>query len=325
MSFKIFDFNIVKCVDKELNRLKPYTKNVRTFILLLASGRISWFRLPMPDKLYIKLLYRERTGKKINLNTPVLLNEKLQWLKLYNRKSEYFQYADKYRVRQYISDVIGEKYLIPSIGKWDRVEDIDVNSLPEKFVLKCNHNSSDGMVICKDKSALDWEKASKAIKRAMKINYFYLSREWAYKGIKPCIVGEKFLENADGTPIADYKFYCYGGKPRYFMYSIGEANHQVRNHKFDMNLHSIDYLFKEKPTIEEKEIVLPNNIGEMISIVEKLCEGFPHIRIDLYNVNGHIYFGEMTFFSGGGIINIHSDEFAQKMADLIDISGIRSE
>ena len=136
-------------------------------------------------------------------------------------------------------------------------------------------------------------------------------------------VGEKYLENSDGSPLVDYKFYCFNGKPRYFMYSLGEAEHNVRNHKFDMNLKSIDYLFKEKVAIEEKDIKLPENINKMIQIVEKLCIGFPHIRIDLYNIDGKIYFGEMTFFSSGGFMKIYSDEFAQQLAELIDIDEIK--
>lgn len=307
-----------------IRRLSYHISSPRKFFLLLTSGRIPWFRIPVSDELYIKVLYKEKTGETLRLNPPILLNEKLQWLKLFNRNPKYSLYADKYRVRDYIANTIGEKYLIPQIGVWEKVEDINFETLPDKFVLKCNHNSSDGMVVCTDKSKVNWKKASKELKKALKVDYFYLAREWAYKGIKRCIIGEEFLENADGSPLVDYKFYCYGGKPQYFMYSLGEADHHVRNHKFDMELNSIDYLFKPKPAIDVKDITLPSNMGEMITIVEKLCRGFPHIRIDLYNVDGHIYFGEMTFFTSGGIINIYSQEYAQKMADLIDIDGIQN-
>lgn len=303
-------------------RLSRHLESPRKFFLMLTSGRIPGFRIPVSDKTYLKILYKENCGEKLHLYPPVKLNEKLQWLKLYNRDPGYFRYADKYLVREYIASEIGEQYLIPLIGRWERPEDIDFSSLPEKYVLKCNHNSSDGMVICKDKSSLDIEDALRRMKHALKINYFYMSREWPYKNIKRCIVGEKYLENSDGSPLVDYKFYCFDGKPRYFMYSLGEADHNVRNHKFDMNLNSIDYLFKEKAAIDVNKIKLPDNIEEMIRIVEKLCVGFPHIRIDLYNIDGKIYFGEMTFFSSGGFMNIHSKEFAQEMADLIDVEKI---
>ena len=129
------------------------------------------------------------------------------------------------------------------------------------------------------------------------------------------------MEN-DGSPLIDYKFYCYGGKPIYFMYSLGETIHSGRNHKFDMNLNSIDHLFKEKPVLDVSEIVLPANIYEMIGIVEDLCKGFPHVRIDLYNVNGRIYFGEFTFFSGGGFLNIKSEEFSNYLASLIKLEDV---
>lgn len=306
-----------------LKRLKRHFESPRKFILLITSGRIPWFRLPIPDEVYLKILYRERTGKELHLHPPYQLNEKLQWLKLYNRNPDYSRYADKYRVREYIASEIGEEYLIPLIGRWKRPQDIDFSSLPDKFVLKCNHNSSDGMCICTDKALLDTKEVLRKIKQALKIDYFYLSREWAYKNIEKCIIGEEYLENSDGSPLVDYKFYCFNGKPQYFMYSLGEADHNVRNHKFDMNLKSIDYLFKEKVAIEEKDIKLPENINEMIQIVEKLCIGFPHIRIDLYNIDGKIYFGEMTFFSSGGFMNIYSDKFSQQLAELIDIEGIK--
>lgn len=307
------------------SRIKPHVSSPRRFFLLLTSGRLPWLRIPIPDELYLKVLYKEKTGCVLRLNPPITLNEKMQWLKLHNRKPYYSNCADKYKVRKYIAEKIGNNYLIPLIGVWKKPDDIDFSILPNKFVLKCNHNSSDGMIICKDKTKLNIVELIQAMKHALRVNYFYLSREWPYKNIEKCIIGEKYLENSDGSPLVDYKFYCFDGKPRYFMYSLGEAEHKVRNHKFDMQLNSIDYLFKKEPAIAVEDINLPENIGEMIKIVEKLCTGFPHIRIDLYNIDGKIYFGEMTFFSSGGFMNIYSEEFAQEMSDLIDIEKLKNE
>ena len=275
----------------------------------------------IPDKLYLSLVYKTKTGYKINWQNPNTLNEKLQWLKLYDRRPEYTIYVDKYKVRDYIAKTIGDEFLIPLLGVWNNPDEIDFNKLPNQFVLKCNHDSGK-LCICKDKSSFDFKAAKVKLRNSIKKDYYIKNREWPYKNVPRKIIAEKMITNKDGSPLVDYKFYCYGGKPRYFMYSLGEADHKVRNHKFDMNLNSIDHLFKNKPTIDKESIVLPNNIKKMIEIVEKLCIGFPHIRIDLYNIDEQIYFGEMTLFSGSGFINIESYEFSQKMADLIDISRI---
>lgn len=256
-------------------------------------------------------------GYWMSFKHPKTLNEKLQWLKIHNRKPEYTTYVDKYEVKQYVSDVIGSQYVIPTIGVWDSEKDINFDSLPDKFVLKPTHNSSVGRCICTDKDKLDIPSTLAALRKALKQNYYYEWREWPYKNIKPRIIAEEYIENPDGTPIVDYKFYCYGGEPRYFMYSVGEADHTVRNCKFDMMGNNIDHLFKKERTLSDGEICLPDNLDEMIVIVRTLCKGHPHIRIDLYNVAGRIYFGEMTFYSGGGFISIDSAEFSQAMADYI--------
>lgn len=277
----------------------------------------------IPDEPYLKLKYRIRAGYWMDFQNPQTLNEKLQWLKLHNRQEKYTLYSDKYEVKKYIRKILGEQYVIPTIGIWDSPNDIDFTLLPEQFVLKATHNSSVGRCICTDRSKLDVKKTKLILNKALKQNYYYLWREWPYKNIKPRIIGEKYISNSDGTPIVDYKFYCFGGEPRYFMYSVGEANHHVRNCKFDMNGHNIDNLFKKKRTLTDDEIKLPANLDEMVAIVKKLCIGYPHIRIDLYNVDGHIYFGEMTFYTGDGFINIDSKEFSQQLADLIDIEPYR--
>ena len=273
----------------------------------------------IPDEPYLKLKYRLREGYWMDFNNPHTLNGKFQWLKLHNRQDKYTQYSDKYEVKKYIKEVLGDDFVIPTIGIWDHPDEIDFSTLPDKFVLKPTHNSSVGRCICTDRNQLDINRAKALLKKALTQNYYYLWREWPYKNINPRIIGEKFIQNADGTPIVDYKFYCFGGEPRYFMYSVGEANHHVRNCKFDMTGKNIDYLFKRKPALSDEEIKLPDNLDEMIKVVRILCKGYPHIRIDLYNVDGHIYFGEMTFYTGDGFINIDNKEYSQQLADLIDI------
>lgn len=286
---------------------------------LLSNG---WFSF-LNDRAFVSLLYYSKVSSCLNLKNPRKLNEKLQWLKLYNRKPEYSIYSDKVKVKDYIARVIGSDYVIPTLGVWKSSADIDFSKLPNKFVIKTNHNSGLGMYICTDKSKMNESAVRANLTKGLKQDYYKCWREWPYKNVERRILAEQFLENSDGSPIADYKFYCYGGKPRYFMYSVGEASHQVRNHKFDMDCNSIDYLFKSKETISASEIKLPENFNIMKQIVEKLAVGFEHIRIDLYNVDGKIYFGEMTFFSGAGFITIENEEYSQYLADLINLDNIK--
>ena len=273
----------------------------------------------MDDKRFIEKLFYTETGKKMNYRNPYTLDEKMQWLKYYDRNPLFTKLVDKCESKKILASVIGNKYIIPTLGCWDRFDEIDFSKLPEKFILKTTHDSG-GHVICTNKKEFDFEKAKKILDASLKKDYYLLWREWPYKNVKPRIIAEPLLENNDKTPLVDYKFYCYGGAPRYFMYSIGEAEHKVKNIKLNMNGESIDYLFKEKPALDAKTISLPSNLGEMITIAEKLSNISQHVRIDLFNVNGNIYMGEVTFFSNAGFINIRDKEYKQSLADLIDIT-----
>lgn len=274
----------------------------------------------IPDKLYLSIGYYSKEKKKMHWRNPVLLNEKLQYLKIYNRNPLYTAMVDKIAVKDIIKDKIGENIIIPTIATYDSANDINFEELPQEFVIKCSHDSHSAM-IC-NKSNMDIKTIKKFLKKRLKENLYWLGREWPYKNVKPRILVEKLIRNNDGSPLVDYKFYCYGGKPRYFMYSVGEATHHPINHKFDMNCNSIDHLFKKTPAIPLDSIKLPSNIQDMISIVEKLCVGEQHIRIDLYNVDGKIYFGEITFFSGAGFIHMDSQAFSDELASFIDLSKV---
>lgn len=272
----------------------------------------------IPDKVYISLVYWIKEKKMMHWRNPRLLNEKLQALKICDRNPLYTKLVDKLEVKDIIQEKLGSSYIIPTLGEWNRAEDIPWETLPDRFVLKCTHDSH-SVVIVNNKNQINKKEVTEFLNGCLKKNLYWLMREWPYKNVKPRIIAEKYISNSDGTPMADYKFYCYGGKPQYFMYSVGEADHNVKNHKFNMKLESIDYLFKEKPAIEFKDICLPDNINQMINIVTALCKNMPHVRIDLFNVNGHIYFGEFTFFSGGGFIHMKSDEYSAQLANLIDL------
>lgn len=280
---------------------------------------VRYFLRFLPDRLYVQLYYFFKYKRFLNLKEPKTLHEKLQYLKLYDHKPFHTQLVDKYLVKNIVAKIIGDEYIIPTLGCWDRVEDIDYMSLPEKFVLKCNHNSA-SLFVCTDKKLIDVERINSEFRKALNQNYYYISREIAYRDVDRKIIAEKYISNTDGSPLADYKFYCYGGQPQYFMYSLGEAEHNVRNHKFDMNCNSIDYLFKKIPKIDVSTIKLPENFPEMKKIVEKLCANFQHVRIDLYNVDGKIYFGEITLNTNGGLIDMYNQAFSQYLADLIKIN-----
>ena len=273
----------------------------------------------MSDLKYLRKLFLIETGQKYDFKNPKTLDEKLQWMKLYDRNPMYIGLVDKYASKELLAKQIGDRYIIPTLGCWRSFSEIDFDSLPEKFILKTTHDSGTHC-ICLDKSTFNYKQVKKRLNKSLKKNYFYLWREWPYKDVSPRIIAEPLLENKDGSPLVDYKFYCYGGKPRYFMYSIGEADHKVRNHKFDMNGQSIDYLFKKNPTLNKDETRLPNNLEEMLTIVNKLANISQHVRIDLYNIDGRVYMGEVTFCTNAGFIHIDNADFKQSLADMIDIT-----
>ena len=293
----------------------------------LTMYRIFWFCLYhfVPDFVYYHIKYRKKTGKRLHLRHPKTLNEKMHWLKMYYRKPIMTLLADKYKAKDYIRENIGEQYVVPTLAVYKSVKEIDWDSLPNQFVLKCNHDSS-GNVICRDKNKLSLKDAKFKLNWRLKQNYYYwVDKQWAYKDIPPRIILEPLLQNSDGSPFVDYKFFCYGGKLRYFMYSLGEAEHQVRNVKLDPQKNIIDHFFRKNIQIPPEEIKLPDNIDEMIAIAEEQGKKFPCLRLDMFNVDGHIYIGEFTFYPNGGFINIYSEEYSQKLADMIDINFLKKK
>lgn len=251
------------------------------------------------DKCYIKLMYRLHLGKRPDIENPRTYNEKLQWIKLYDRRDEYTMMADKYEVRKYVADKIGEEYLIPLLGVWDRAEDIDFDKLPDKFVLKCNHNSGKGMCICKDKSKLDIANVRRELSDGLKEKYFYKGREWPYKNIKPRIVCEKYMESSSGD-LKDYKFMCYNGEPKHcFVFSDRFSESGAYLTVFDTNWERVT-LSRPKFDVRDIEISKPVNFEKMIEFACVFSEGIPFSRIDFYEVDGKIYFGEITFFPSSG-------------------------
>lgn len=267
--------------------------------------------------LNVIVVYKVKGISKLNLKHPQTYNEKIQWQKVYDHNPLYTQLADKYAVREYVADKAGEQYLIPLLGKWDRFEDIDFNSLPNQFVLKCNHDCA-SVIICKDKKTFDVEAAKKKLKRALNRNFYYGYAEWQYKDIVPCILAEKYMQDGESDDLRDYKFQCFSGKPYSCRIDIGRFTDHRRN-VYDMEWNLLPWQkghYKNSDVPVEK----PKGFDEMVEVVKKLSDGLRQVRVDLYNINGHIYFGELTFTNGGGYEVFVPEEYDRFLGDLWDIS-----
>lgn len=283
-------------------------------LLCLDQKRI----VRISDKVFLKIMYKRRMKNKLNLKNPRTFNEKLQWLKLYDRNPEYTKMVDKYEVKQYISDKIGKEYIIPTIGVYDKFEDINFSELPEKFVMKCTHDSG-STIVCRDKKVFDIENAKKKTEKWLKQNFFYLAREWPYKNVKRRIVIEEYMEDNKKKELVDYKFYCFNGIPQYLYVSEGLENHATAKIDFfDMDYNyapfgRTDYKrFPEKPQ-------KPTNFIKMKELSKILSENIPFVRVDFYEINNQIYFGELTFSPCGGYMPFDPKEYDKKLGDWIDL------
>lgn len=286
----------------------------RIFDALNYRKMLNW----LPDKVFLEAAFRARFGRKLNLNNPETFNEKLQWLKLYNRKPEYTKMVDKYLVRDYVKEKIGEEYLIPLLGAWDDPEKIDFNELPMQFVLKCNHNSGLGMCICKDKNSLDINKVKEELKKGINQNYYLTSREWPYKDVPRRIIAEKYMVDESGYELKDYKFYCFDGKVKLVMINSDRmSSEKTKANYFDENYQLLDFVWGyENAEIPPQK---PEKFEEMKYLAEKLSEGITHVRIDFYQTPSGIYFGEITFFDGSGFDAIEPIEWDYKIGSWLKL------
>jgi len=255
----------------------------------------------MDDRAYLEKIYRARMGRPLNLENPQLFSEKLQWLKLYDRNPLYTQLVDKYRVREYVADKIGEEYLIPLLGVWDDPDDIDFDALPDQFVLKCNHNSGTGMCICRDKSRLDYDKVRKELRKGLKENFFLKAREWPYKDVPRKIICEQYLtDSANVNGLTDYKFFCFNSHVESVMLCVDRHLNDVKFFFFSLQWELERYNKRGAECIEGFTLQKPQYMDRMFSVAGQLSEGLPFARVDLYESNGQIFFGELTLFPTGG-------------------------
>lgn len=265
----------------------------RCLISLIISSRKFW-----PDKTYLTVLCYLRLGYPINWANPKTFNEKLQWLKLNYKNPLAVTLVDKYMVKDFVSSVLGYDYIIPTIGVWECFDDINFEELPNQFVLKCNHNSG-GILICRDKKTFDHKWANKVISRSLKQDYFEYEREWPYKEVKRRIIAEKLLISDDGEDLKDYKFFCFNGRVMCFKIDLDRYTFHRANY-YNRNCQLLDFGELYYPPLNDRVVSIPSNINKMIVAAEKLSKGLPFVRVDFYNVNQKIYFGEMTLFPGGG-------------------------
>lgn len=294
-----------------IKKLYTYLRHPQYFLLWLDIKGI----LRLPDDLYLKIFYKKKIGKKLNLKNPQTFNEKMQWLKLNDRKEIYTTMVDKYDVKKYVANIIGEEYIIPTIGVYDNFDNINFDELPNKFVIKCTHDSG-GVVVCKDKSTFNIEIARKKINDCLKKNFYYLGREWPYKNVKPRIIIEKFLDDEKNEDLIDYKIMCFNGKAQCSFLCLNRRSKEGLNVDFyDLNWNKMPFErhYKQSNIVMEK----PENYDLMIELAEKLAKNIPFVRVDFYDIKGKVYFGELTFYPGSGMEEFNPEEWDKKLGDLL--------
>lgn len=292
-----------------------------TFMAAIIQNFFGW----LLDKTYLQLLYRFKMGHRLDLNHPKTFTEKIQWLKLYNRRPEYTLMVDKYAVKKYVADIIGEKYIIPTLGVWDKPEDIDWDALPNEFVLKTTHGGgSGGVVICKDKKTFDRNKAILTLRDSMNGDIYRSLREWPYKDVKKRVLAEKYMAPKDmvNNPIydlSDYKFFCFNGEPKYCQV-IRDRHSKESIDFYDMNWRHQEFVgLNPIASNGINPVPRPLLLDDMICICHKLSENMKFVRIDMYVIDNRIYFGEITFYPASGMGLFNPDKWNEELGNLISL------
>lgn len=269
-------------------------------------------RKKLEPLVYIKKKFKLELGYDLNLDNPKSFNEKLQWMKINYHNPLMTICSDKVLVKKYVKKIVGEKYLIPTIAIYDKSSDIDFALLPKQFVIKCNHNSGKGMIICKDKTKLDYEEARRKINLGLKEDYYLSNYEWPYKNINRKIIVEEYIGDNNGLGLNDYKFYCFNGIPKFFLVSSNRMT-KVKFDYFDIDKNPLP--FKQGGERAHVDLSRLKNYDEMLMLAKALCKDFPHVRVDLYNTDGKIYFGELTFFDSAGFGKFTPTEWDYKFGE----------
>lgn len=285
----------------------------------------------MSDEKFLKKIFRAKMGYELDLEHPTTFNEKLQWLKLYDRKPIYTKMVDKYEVKSFVAERIGERYIIPTLGVWDHFDEIDFSKLPDQFVLKCTHDSG-GLSICTDKKTWNKIEARKLIERSLKRNYYYAGREWPYKDVKPRVIAEKLLKIDNITNISntlnksaqltnlliEYKLFCFYGEPKWFLISMGAPHGEGRtNDIYDINFNHMPVSVTHPNATFE--IPKPKEYEQLIWIARELSKGIPQLRVDTYIAGGQIYVGELTFYHSGGFCQFKPKKWDKIFGDCLKL------
>ncbi len=287
------------------------------FNWLGAKGLLDW----MDDRNYLKLRFRASTGMPLELENPKTFSEKIQWLKLYNRNPKYKQMVDKIAVKDFVSGIIGEEYIIPTLAVYEKVEDIDITLLPDRFVLKCSHDSG-GIVICRDKAMFDRHAAFKKLRHAMARDYYKWCREYPYKDVPHRILAEQYIGNGN-SDLWDYKLMCYNGKCRQILVCTGRDSGNLCFDFFDLKWNHLPFINDNRYGNANYSIPIPQNLETMILLADKLSKAVntPFCRIDLYNTQGKIYFGEITFSPIGGFGQFAPPEWDCILGNMIHLDN----
>ena len=275
-----------------------------------------------PDKLYLTLLFRLKMGYWIDWKNPKTFSEKLQWLKLYNRKPEYTTMVDKHAVKEHVAKIIGKEYIIPTLGVWERPEDIDWDSLPNKFVLKTTHGGGgSGVVICKDKNTFDKANAIAKLKKNLNECIYKSLREWPYKNVKKRIMAEAFIEDTDpekkNSDLTDYKFYCFNGDPLIMMLSVGRYSDNLCFDYYDMQWNKLPLVW-DRPNSNINHLC-PPCFEEMKNLCKKLSNAIPHVRCDFYIIDNVPLFGELTFFDSSGFSKFQDSSWNERLGSMLKL------
>lgn len=272
----------------------------------------------LPQWIYLSIKFKMKMGKWPNIRHPKTFNEKLQWLKIHDHNPQYTQMVDKFAAKKWAANIIGSEYIVETLGCWNTPDEINWNLLPQKFVLKISHGGGgNGVIICRDKDNIDKKKVRNSLKSAMSLNLYKYNKEWPYKNVIPKIIAERLLfdNNRPDEVVNDYKFYCFNGKMEFMLISNDRNNKHAKFDYFDRNFNHLP--FRQGGENYDGIIIRPKNFELMIYLAEKLSKGIPHVRVDFYDVNGHVYFGEMTFFDSSGFAAFEPEEWDYKYGDLI--------
>lgn len=298
-----------------INKIHNYIQHPIIFKRVVLNAIAPLIR---DDAKFIKMKWQLSGIKyKLDLENPKTFSAKIQWLKLHDRKPIYTKMVDKVEAKEYVASIIGEEYIIPTLAVWNSVDEFDWNILPNQFVMKCSHDSG-GLVVCKDKNKLDKERAKAFIDKYLKRRYYWQNREWPYKNVKPRILIEKYMVDESGFELKDYKFFCFNGDVKYCQVIAG------RQSKMTIDFYDTEWrhqVFHEPAVYPHSEVYQtePLNYKKMIQISKLLCYNIPFVRIDLYNINGYIYFGEITFFPTSGMGGFSPSEWDFKFGELIQL------